>query len=93
MTKHTGELADARHAYRALVLQICTDNLKHAQTGRLAEFANIKPIPPAPVSYEDKYSRAILMIDLSTDDEIELTAQMFNQLVLADWSQDDTTSN
>jgi hypothetical protein len=58
--------------------------LAKAQT--LEKFVEIKGLPPAPVSYADSYNRAIRMLELSVDTVIELEEQIFNQLVLDEWS-------
>jgi hypothetical protein len=68
------------------VLQINTDNLKVAKTGDLEKFKRIRQMPPVPVSYEDSYKRAIRMLELSVDDIIEVEEDVFNQLVLDEWS-------
>lgn len=40
---------------------------------------------PAPESHTEEYERVIRMLELSVDDEIELTASSFEQLVMDEW--------
>lgn len=84
-TKHIKEFNEAVEDYKALVLQIATENVKLAKSGNLTEFKKIKQHPSAPTSYEDNYKRAIRMLELSIDDVIEVEEDVFNQLVLDEW--------
>lgn len=40
---------------------------------------------PLQQSYEEEYDRAIQMVEMTTDEVIELTEQQFDQLVLDNW--------
>ncbi|CAL9958356.1 hypothetical protein VPHD479_0033 [Vibrio phage D479] len=42
--------------------------------------------PTHPQSNAAEYKRAIRMIEMSTMDELQLTAQQFNQLVMDEWN-------
>ena len=86
MTKHTAEYLEAVEDYKKLVLQLATDNLKLATTQELAEFAKMKSVPAKPNSYEASYKRAVRMLELSIEDVIEIEEDVFNQLVLDEWS-------
>jgi hypothetical protein len=44
------------------------------------------PIPPTPRSYADEYKRAIRMLELSADVVTSVEDDVFNQLVLDEWS-------
>ena len=57
-----------------------------AKTGDLTKIKNTKSLPPLPVSYEQNYTRAISMLELSVDLEIEIEEDVFNQLVLDEWT-------
>lgn len=48
----------------------------------LAEFK----LPREPVSYEKEYDKAIRMVELSTESNLTLDDQQFEQLVLDQWS-------
>ena len=84
--KHIAEFLEAIQDYKVLILQIAQGNLKLAKTADLADFKKIKSTPSAPVSYEDSYKRAIRMLELSIEDVIEIEEDVFNQLVLDEWS-------
>lgn len=84
-TKHISEFIEAVADYKILVLQIATGNVKMAKSADLEQFKKIKSIPNAPVSYENDYSRAIRMLELSVEEVIEVEEDVFNQLVLDEW--------
>ncbi len=84
--KHIADYQEAVEDYKAAVLKIAKDNLQLAESGDLEKISKIKSTPHAPVSYEDNYNRAIRMLELSVDVEIELEQDVFNQLVLDEWS-------
>ncbi len=86
MTKHIADFTESVEDYKKLVLQYSTLNLKLAKTADLAEFKKIKSMPGAPVSYEDSYKRAIRMLELSIEDHIDVEEDVFNQLVLDEWT-------
>ncbi len=86
MAKHVAEYDVAVVDYKDLVLKVATANLKAAKTADLDEFSKIKVLPPAPVSYEDSYKRAIRMLELSVDEIIEVEDGIFSQLVLDEWA-------
>lgn len=83
--KHVAEYHEAVTDFKKAVFNVTKENLSLARTGRLEEIARIKSIPNAPVSYEDNYNRAIRMLELSVEDQVELEEQIFNQLVLDEW--------
>jgi hypothetical protein len=84
--KHIADFTESVEDYKTLVLQYSAANLKLAKTGNLEEFKKIKSLPGAPVSYEASYARAIRMLELSVDEIIEVEEDVFNQLVLDEWS-------
>ncbi len=61
------------------------NNLKLVNTGELDSIAKVKNLPAVPNSYEQSYTRAIRMLELSIEDIIELDDTTFNQLVLDEW--------
>jgi hypothetical protein len=83
--KHVAEYREAVADFKKVVVVLTKENAVLARTGRLEEIARIKGIPHAPVSYEDNYNRAIRMLELSVEEQIELEEQIFNQLVLDEW--------
>ena len=84
--KHTAEYLEAVADYKLAVVKLAKANLKLANTGDLVKISNMQAVPAAPVSYEDSYSRAIRMLELSVEDVIELQEDVFNQLVLDEWT-------
>jgi hypothetical protein len=84
--KHIADFNESVVDYKALVLQYSAANLKLAKTASLDEFKKIKSLPASPVSYEASYARAIRMLELSVDEIIEVEEDVFNQLVLDEWS-------
>ena len=83
---HVAAFVESVEDYKALVAKITAANAKLGKTGDLEEFKKIKAVPAAPVSYEDSYRRAIRMLELSVEDIIEVEEDIFNQLVLDEWS-------
>ena len=83
--KHIKEFAEAVEDFKKAALNIAENNLKLAQTADTEQIARFKALPSKPVSYEDSYTRAIRMLELSVDDVIEIEEQIFNQLVLDEW--------
>lgn len=83
--KHVVAYKEAVADYKKAVINVAKENLALARTGRLEEIARMKDAPSSPVSYEDSYGRAIRMLELSVEDQIELEEQIFNQLVLDEW--------
>ena len=84
--KHVKEFNESVTDYKALVLKLNKENLALAQSGNLDRFKEIKGMPPYPVSYEASYTRAARMLELSVDDTIEVEEDVFNQLVLDEWT-------
>ena len=84
--KHIKEFNEAVEDFKIAVVVLAKANLKLANTGDLVKIDSMKSIPSAPTSYEDSYSRAIRMLELSVEDIIELEETIFNQLVLDEWT-------
>ena len=84
--KHIAEFKESVQDYTKAALKIAESNLLLAQSGDVEQIAKIRSLPTKPTSYEDSYTRAIRMLELSVDDVIELEEHIFNQLVLDEWS-------
>ena len=69
--KHVTEYNESVEDYKTGVAKLAKANLKLANSGDLTQIASMKKIPTAPVSYEDNYTRAIRMLELSVEDVIE----------------------
>jgi hypothetical protein len=83
--KHVKEFNEAVEDYKKAAVKISIENLKLAETTELDQIARIRNLPSKPVSYEDSYTRAIRMLELSVDEVIEIEEHIFNQLVLDEW--------
>jgi hypothetical protein len=81
-TKHMIDYQDDVVKYKALVLSILKENADHVVADELDK---LKPIPSKPSNYKGDYNRAIRMLELSTDEVIQLSEKDFNNLVLDEW--------
>jgi hypothetical protein len=86
MLKHIREYNESVEDYKKIVLRLSEANLELAKTGNLDQFKKIERLPTFPVSYEQSYRRAIKMLELSIDTIIEVEEDVFNQLVLDEWT-------
>ncbi len=84
--KHIKEFNEAVEDYKTAALKVAEDNLALAQSGDVDKIAKIKGMPQKPTSFEDSYTRAIRMLELSVDEFIEVEEHIFNQLVLDEWT-------
>lgn len=85
-SKHILAYKEAVEDYINAARTIVNYNVDKINQGTVEAIEKCKSIPSAPKSYEDEYNRAIRMLELSVDDEIELEADVFNQLVLDEWT-------
>jgi hypothetical protein len=84
--KHIAEYIESVEDFKKAVVVITKNNLKLVNTGELDSIAKVKNLPAVPNSYEQSYTRAIRMLELSIEDVIELDDTTFNQLVLDEWN-------
>ena len=84
--KHIAEYNESVEDYKSAVIKIATENLALVTTNDLKEIAKVKNQPHPPVSYENSYTRAIRMLELSVEEHIEVEEDVFNQLVLDEWT-------
>jgi hypothetical protein len=84
--KHIVDFKESLADYKKAVVKICKENSELARSGDLGKIRQIRSMPSAPVSYEDSYTRAARMLELSIDDVVELDETTFNQLVLDEWT-------
>ena len=85
-SKHILEYKEAVDDYINAARTIVNYNVDKINQGTVESIAKCKGIPSAPKSYEDEYNRAIRMLELSVETEITLEADVFNQLVLDEWT-------
>ena len=84
--KHIKDFEESVKDYKKAALKVAKEHVELAKTGDLDQIAKIRAMPQRPTSYEDSYNRAIRMMEMSIDENIELEEQIFNQLVLDEWS-------
>jgi len=84
--KHIIDFNESVEDYKAAAIKLAEANLELVKTGDLEKIARTKPMPSKPVSYENNYTRAIRMLELSVDKEIDVEEDVFNQLVLDEWA-------
>ena len=84
--KHVKEFDEAVKDYKKAALKVAKEHVELAKSGELDQIAKIRAMPQRPSSYEKDYDRAIRMLELSVEDIIELEEDIFNQLVLDEWS-------
>jgi hypothetical protein len=85
-SKHIKDYTESVEDYKAAAVKVAAEHVELAKTGELNKIARIKAMPSAPVSYEKEYDRAIRMLELSVEKEIEVEEDIFNQLVLDEWA-------
>lgn len=83
--KHILAYKEAVDDYINAARTIVNFNVDRINEGTVESISKCRMVPVAPKSYEDEYSRAIRMLELSVETEIELEADVFNQLVLDEW--------
>lgn len=83
--KHVNDFNESVEDYKSAVIKLAEANLELAKSGDLEKIAKMRAVPQKPVSYENNYTRAIRMLELSVDKEIEVEEDVFNQLVLDEW--------
>lgn len=86
-TKHVAEYNEAVADFIAAVKLVAKQNLEAADTITIDNADTVlKSFPHSPTSYESNYTKAIRMLELSTDEIINVDETTFNQLVLDEWS-------
>jgi hypothetical protein len=84
--KHIKEFDESVKDYKKAAIKVAKEHVELAKTGELDQIAKIRAMPQRPSSYEKDYDRAIRMLELSVEDTIELEEDVFNQLVLDEWT-------
>lgn len=83
--KHIAEYEETVEDYKKAAILIAKSNLKLANSGDIKKISQTRTFPALPESYEQSYTRAIRMLELSVEEIIELEQGIFNQLVLDEW--------
>jgi len=82
--QHVSDFKEAMVEYRKAALVELTAMLKQVRSKTEKITRMIKA--PEPVSYESSYQTAIRMLQMSVDEEIELSEQEFKQYVEDSWT-------
>ena len=93
LEKHIAQFEESKEDYlKALTcvseqnVKIANKRLKQSLTGKIDGELSWKQLPPEPVSFEAEYNRAIRMLEMSVETDLDVEAQVFNQLALDEWS-------
>ena len=93
LEKHEADFTEALVDFKAATIliaeknrKIAIKNLKFAQAGETSKLINSECYLPEPDSFVKEYLRAIRMLELSVEESIDVTQDVFNQLVLDEWS-------
>lgn len=82
-SKHRNLFLKAQEGYREEVIEELDKMLKEAREGkRIRRLIEL----PEPVDHTSDYDRVIRMLEMSVDEEIELTSVEFDQYVMDNWS-------
>lgn len=91
--KHIHDYEEAVHDYKLAVIKVSENNVKvskkrldNAKKG-IYDFSGMMylTIPKEPKSYEAEYNRAIRMLEMSVETDLDVDAIVFNQLALDEW--------
>lgn len=99
--KHIKEYKEACAGYKEAALAKVTEvfeelreKIADLKEGRVIELAMIQFSLDVPRSFEDHYDRAIGMLEMSVEDELQITADEYSQYVMDkwQWKQEFTTT-
>ena len=82
--KHIADFKEAMVEYRKAATKELTEMLKQAKSKTDKIKRGITA--PEPVSYEGSYKTAIRMLEMSVDEEVELSEHEFKQYVEDEWT-------
>lgn len=89
--KHLADYEAAKVEYRKELIALLEKKLKAAKRSRKVNHHIKLAIP---VQYSKEYDKAISMLELTSDEQVELDPILYSQLVLDDWEwKDDFLSN
>lgn len=81
--EHKDIFLEAQKGFRETAIRILDERLAEARKGKRI---NLSFSLPEPVDHTPDYDRIIKMLNMSTDDIVELTDDHFAQYVMDDWS-------
>jgi hypothetical protein len=80
---HRNEFLEAQEGYRKKAIEILDQRLADARAGKEL---NMLIQLPAPQDHTKDYDRVIMMLEMTTDEVLEIDQNEFAQYVLDDWS-------
>lgn len=81
--EHRHNFEEAQKGYRAKAIEVLDKALQDAREGRkIRTYIELE----APIDQTKDYDRAIQMLEMSVDENIQLSEQEFAEYVLDDWS-------
>ena len=84
LRSHCDKYTSAMVAYRKIVMGSLKKTLDSMEKGAHLDLSTLKFV--APVEYSKEYQRVISMLRLTTDKEIELDENRYDQLMLDNWN-------
>lgn len=82
-TKHRSIFLEAQRRYRERCIEELDKTLADARAGRNFQLQFRLPVPE---DHTKEYNQVIKMVEMSQDDNLELTNQEFATFVMDDWS-------
>lgn len=83
--KHAEDFKSAMKEYYMATEAACKQVLDMLASGKHVNHANVLKNLHRPVDQTKHYDRIIEMLSLTSDDQIELSQEVFTQIVLDDW--------
>lgn len=83
--KHKIDYDEAVEGYKTKVIEELQNALTTALSNTAVNYTGIKQLLQPPQNYLNEYDRIIKMLEMSSDEIIELSEQEFNQIVLDEW--------
>lgn len=80
--KHRQQFDEAAEGYREKAIEVLTERLDEARKGKLPAMVFHMPMP---INQTAQYDRAIGMLEMSLDTEIDLEEHDFQQYVQDEW--------
>lgn len=82
--KHAADYKESKDGYKQKVIDLFTEKLEKAKAGTLQPNDFMIHLP-AVENHDDDYDRAIQMLEMSVNDEINLSSHEFDQYVRDKW--------
>lgn len=87
--KHSADFLEAQDKYRVVCIQKLTERIQKIQDSKLDEDVDMNFSVITPTNKTDEYDRVIKMLEMSTEDVVELTSHEFDCYVRDNWDWSD----